>query len=251
MAGKGATAVTWVGADGWQTSTAFAREPVPEVVRALGPRPYERERGIVWERLLGEATYEGTDAGIGERPPTGWTNLFPHPLLSPEAPGEFIELWQTSPYADEQLGAIAASLVESYQLGRRDSVDFLGVSFPATDKVGHDFGPESHELQDVVVRLDRTLGALLTALDRLVGRDRYVLALSADHGVAPMPEARRARRRERRARAAGDGGRYGEHRARGRRPRPGPARGARRVHGGLPHRGGAGEGHRRDGRRRS
>ena len=192
MAGKGATAVTWVGADGWQTSTAYAREPVPEVVRALGPRPYERERGIVWERLLGEATYEGTDAGIGERPPTGWTNLFPHPLLSPEAPREFIELWQTSPYADEQLGVIAASLVESYQLGRRNSVDFLGVSFPATDKVGHDFGPESHELQDVVVRLDRTLGALLTALDRLVGRDRYALALSADHGVAPVPEARPA-----------------------------------------------------------
>ncbi len=193
MAGKGATAVTWVGVDGWQTSTAFARQPVPEVVRALGPVPYERERGIVWEPLLGAATYEGTDAGIGERPPTGWTNLFPHPLFSREAPREFIELWQTSPYADEQLGAVAAALVENYQLGRRGVVDFLGVSFPAIDKVGHDFGPDSYELQDTVVRLDRTLGALLTALDRLVGRDRYVLGLSADHGVAPVPEARQAR----------------------------------------------------------
>lgn len=192
MAGQGATSVTWVGADGWQTSTAYTREPLPEVMRALGPRVFERERGLVWERLLPAASYTGTDAGLGERPPTGWTNLFPHPLLSPEHPKEFLELWQTSPYADEQLGAVAASLVESYALGRRDAVDFLGVSFPAVDKVGHDFGPESHELQDTVIRLDRTLGTLLAALDRLVGRDRYVLALSSDHGVAPVPEQRRA-----------------------------------------------------------
>ena len=192
MAGKGATAVTWVGADGWQTSTAFAMAPVPEVSRALGVT-FERERGLVWERLLPEASYSGTDTGLGERPPTGWTGLFPHPLHSPEHPTQLIELWQTSPYADEQLGALATALVDSYRLGRRDAVDFLGVSFPATDKVGHDFGPESHELQDVLVRLDRTLGRLLESLDRLVGRDRYVLALSADHGVAPVPEQRRAR----------------------------------------------------------
>lgn len=192
MAGKGATAVTWVGADGWQTSTAYATAPVPEVARALGPRPFERERSLVWERLLGLDRYTGTDEGVAERPPTGWTALFPHPLLSPEHPKELIELWQTSPYADAQLGTLAASLVESYELGRRDAVDFLGVSFPATDKVGHDFGPESHELQDTLVQLDRTLGTLLDSLDRQVGRDRYVLALSADHGVAPVPEQRRA-----------------------------------------------------------
>jgi arylsulfatase A-like enzyme len=58
--------------------------------------------------------------------------------------------------------------------------------------VGHSFGPESHELQDTLLRLDRTLGALLTTLDRVVGRDRYVLGLSADHGVAMIPEAEQA-----------------------------------------------------------
>jgi arylsulfatase A-like enzyme len=193
MAGRGGTAVTWVGADGWQTSTAFSAAPVPEVARALGAAPFERERRLVWERLLPEASYTGSDIGLGERPPLGWTGLFPHPLHNPAHPHELIELWQTSPYADDQLGTLAAALVDSYALGRRDAVDFLAVSFPATDKVGHDFGPESHELQDVLIRLDRTLGTLLDALDRLVGRDKYVLALSADHGVAPVPEQRRAR----------------------------------------------------------
>ncbi len=192
MAGTGATAVTWVGADGWQTSTAYTAAPLPEVTRALGPRPFEHERTLVWERLLGLDAYTGTDDGMGERPPVGWTARFPHPLLSPTHPTALIELWQTSPFADATLGAVAESLVESFQLGRRDAVDFLGISFPVTDKTGHDFGPESHELQDTLIRLDRTLGALLDALDRLVGRDRYVLALSADHGVAPVPEQRRA-----------------------------------------------------------
>ncbi|MGE0363854.1 MAG: alkaline phosphatase family protein [Vicinamibacterales bacterium] len=192
MAGRSATAVTWVGASGWQSSTAFTSAPLPEVVRALGPHPFERERTLVWERLLEPAAYTGTDEGLGERPPTGWTARFPHPLLSPEHPKELIELWQTSPYADAQLATVAASLIESYQLGRRDAVDFLAVSFPATDKVGHDFGPESHELQDTLIRLDRTLGTLLTTLDRLVGRNRWALALSSDHGVAPVPEQRRA-----------------------------------------------------------
>ena len=193
MAGKGATAVTWVGADGWQTSTAYADRLVPEVVHALGPEPFLRERALVWERLHAPGSYEGADDGVGERPPTGWTSLFPHPLLSPDHPKELIELWQTSPYADEQVAIMAASLIESYQLGRRGVVDFLGVSFPATDKVGHDFGPDSHELQDTLLRLDRTLDTFLKALDTLVGRDRYALALSADHGVALVPEAQRAR----------------------------------------------------------
>lgn len=192
MAGKGATAVTWVGADGWQTSTAYTPTPLPEVVQALGPNPFERERAFVWDRLLEPAAYTGTDEGLGERPPPGWTARFPHPLLSPERPMGLIELWQTSPYADAQLAEVAVSLVESYRLGQRDGVDFLAVSFPAIDKVGHDFGPESHELQDTVIRLDRALGGLLRGLDRLVGRDRYALALSADHGVAPVPEQRRA-----------------------------------------------------------
>ena len=165
---------------------------MPEVVQALGPQPFDAERGVVWERLHGEASYEHTDAGIGERPPTGWTALFPHPLTSPVAPEEFLELWQTSPYSDRAVAALAANLVKSYQLGQRSAVDFLGVSFPAVDKVGHDFGPDSHELQDTIMRLDATLGTLLDALDAAVGRDRYALALSADHGVAPVPESRRA-----------------------------------------------------------
>jgi arylsulfatase A-like enzyme len=192
MAGKSATAVTWVGTDGWQTSSAYTDRPLPQVAQALGPDPFKDARGIVWEPSRQAGDYTGTDAGLGERPPKGWTALFPHPLTSPTAPQEFVELWQTSPYSDQAVATLAARLVQSFQLGQRGVVDFLGVSFPAVDKVGHDFGGDSVELQDTVLRLDATLGILLDALDSAAGRDGYALALSADHGVAPVPEARQA-----------------------------------------------------------
>jgi predicted AlkP superfamily pyrophosphatase or phosphodiesterase len=78
--------------------------------------------------------------------------------------------------------------VDALKLGQTKGTDFLGISFSALDLVGHDFGPTSHEVQDTLVRLDRTLGSLLGHLDRTVGAGNYVVALTADHGAAPIPE---------------------------------------------------------------
>jgi arylsulfatase A-like enzyme len=66
--------------------------------------------------------------------------------------------------------------------------DFLGVSFSSPDLVGHGFGPLSQEVQDMYAQLDLTIGTLLDRLDALVGRDRYVVALTSDHGVSLLPE---------------------------------------------------------------
>jgi predicted AlkP superfamily pyrophosphatase or phosphodiesterase len=79
-------------------------------------------------------------------------------------------------------------VAEHLRLGKAASTDMLAIGFSTLDKVGHDFGPNSHEIQDIMIRLDRTLGEFLTGLDRLVGAGNYTLALSADHGVAPIPE---------------------------------------------------------------
>lgn len=190
MAGRNATAVTWLGGNGWQTSSAFGR-PRPEVARFLAAQPYTNDRDAVWERLHPVQAYTGADDGVGERPATGWTSTFPHPL-SGTAKGTFHDLWEESPYSDAYLGAMAAAAIRDFRLGQRNIPDFLGVSFSATDLVGHSFGPDSHEVQDVLARLDRTLDRLLSTLDATVGRDRYVLAFSADHGVATVPEAAQA-----------------------------------------------------------
>jgi predicted AlkP superfamily pyrophosphatase or phosphodiesterase len=87
---------------------------------------------------------------------------------------------------------LAAALVESFQLGKHEGTDVLGIGFSSPDLIGHAFGPRSHEVQDTYAHLDRTIGALLDRLDALVGRDRYIVALTADHGVAPIPEQQTA-----------------------------------------------------------
>ena len=61
-------------------------------------------------------------------------------------------------------------------------------SYSALDYVGHAFGPRSLEVQDILVRLDKDLEELFAQLDQKVGRGNYVVGLSADHGVVPVPE---------------------------------------------------------------
>lgn len=191
LAGKAGTAVTWFGdTNAWSTSTAYTQTLVPAVEDFIETNPVERDRNIVWERVLDASRYQGDDDEPAERPRPAWTPRFPHPLAGPPGtlPVEFYNLWERSPYADAYLGRMATALVRSFDLGRRDVVDFLGVSFSSLDYVGHDFGPSSHEVQDALIRLDRTLGEFFAELDKTVGPDRYVVGLSADHGVAEIPE---------------------------------------------------------------
>ena len=118
------------------------------------------------------------------------TKEFPHTVkgTGAEIGGAFTDAWESSPFSDAYLAALANEAIDGMKLGRGPATDFLAISFSSLDKVGHDFGPDSHETQDVLVHLDRQLGALLDKLDRDVGKGNYVLGLSSDHGVAPVPE---------------------------------------------------------------
>jgi predicted AlkP superfamily pyrophosphatase or phosphodiesterase len=202
LAGRGGTAVTWFAdSNVWATSTAYAPKTAADVHRFVTDHPLERERSEIWDRIRPAADYAGADHSADERPRAGWTSTFPHPLSG--APGtaadRFVDLWKRSPYSDAYLGRMAAALTRDYRLGQREAVDYLAISLSALDYVGHDFGPASHEVQDTLFRLDRTLGTLFEALDASVGRDRYAVALSADHGVSAIPESLHA--------AGGDAGR--------------------------------------------
>jgi arylsulfatase A-like enzyme len=94
-----------------------------------------------------------------------------------------------SPWADAFIGDLAATLVSELKLGQSsDRTEMLAVGFSALDYLGHNYGPRSHEVQDMLARLDRVLGMLMATLDSKVGRDGYTIALSSDHGVALLPE---------------------------------------------------------------
>jgi predicted AlkP superfamily pyrophosphatase or phosphodiesterase len=193
LAGHGGDAVTWIDEayQEWETSTAFTPQRVAGVQTLLAANPIDADFGKIWTRRLPVERYASPDEGEGEAPPRGWSATFPHVLQgnNDKAPGrDFRGQWARSPFADAYVGRFAAAVSDSLQLGRDDQTDFLGVSFSSPDLVGHAFGPMSQEVQDVYAHLDATIGTLLDRLDALVGRDRYVVALTSDHGVSLVPE---------------------------------------------------------------
>jgi predicted AlkP superfamily pyrophosphatase or phosphodiesterase len=74
------------------------------------------------------------------------------------------------------------------KLGKGDNTDFLCVSLSATDYAGHQFGPNSVEVEDMYLRLDIQIASFLNYLDRTVGKGNYLLFLTADHGAAHNPQ---------------------------------------------------------------
>ena len=185
------TVVLWKEEGGpWLTSTAFTDTPWPDVEEFVRTRAITAAYGQQWTRLLPRPSYRFPDSGVGEAQPTQWDITFPHPIDSPNGKPDdmFASRWDHSPFSDTYLADLALHLLETQQLGRRSTTDFLAISFSALDLVGHEYGPRSHEVQDVIVRLDRTIGRVLDALDARVGRGQYTLALTSDHGVAEIPE---------------------------------------------------------------
>jgi predicted AlkP superfamily pyrophosphatase or phosphodiesterase len=88
---------------------------------------------------------------------------------------------------------LALDAVTALKLGQGEAVDLLEVSFSGHDRVGHEFGPDAPEALAEYLHVDREVGRLLDGLDARVGKGRYVVALSSDHGVAPVPERLKAR----------------------------------------------------------
>ncbi len=170
----------------WATSSAYTSAPWPVVDQFVTNHPISEDYGHAWTRAMPPSAYLFSDSGIGEIVPVE----FPHVLNSKSGTpdSDYRVMWRRSPQADRYLGALSQHLVRELRLGQSARTDVLAVSFSALDIVGHDYGPHSHEVQDVLVRLDETLGALLDTLDTLVGRDRWVLGISSDHGVAQIPE---------------------------------------------------------------
>lgn len=88
---------------------------------------------------------------------------------------------------------LALAAVRALSLGKDEVPDLLTVSFSGNDRIGHEFGPQSPEAAAELQVVDAEIGRLLEALDKAVGKGRYVVALSADHGAPPTPEALAAR----------------------------------------------------------
>jgi hypothetical protein len=192
MAGHKGVTATWMdGKTGaWETSSAY--EPQPFIEEYAKAHSIKADYGKTWALSLPEQQYFYQEKTPGAVAPNGWDLTFPHALRgkagSAEADDTFFEQWANSPFADTYLTKLMEQAVDSLGLGGGNGTDYLGVSYSSVDYVGHAFGPRSREIQDILITLDRDLGELFGFLDKKVGRGNYVVALSADHGVLPVPE---------------------------------------------------------------
>lgn len=187
LAGHTGDMVVWFDAGTFASSSAFGNPAW--LAPWLAAHPIEALVSAEWTRARPASAYLGTDDDKAARPTRGWTAAFPHKLSDTgTATTEFYDRWTRGPYSDAYLADMAIAAIDAMGLGQREGTDYLGVSFSALDLVGHKFGPNSHEVQDTLVRADETIGRLLAHLDAKVGRGNYVVALSADHGVGEVPE---------------------------------------------------------------
>ena len=142
--------------------------------------------GQTWERLLGNECYDEKDDEPWEEPLKGEKEpVFNHVVKSSK---DGFENLGPSPFSNQLLVEFAEAAIKGENLGRSGRPDLLSVSFSAVDAVGHKFGPYSQEVHDVVLRLDRQLSEFFSHLDSQIGLSNVVMALTADHGVAPVPE---------------------------------------------------------------
>jgi hypothetical protein len=193
LAGKLADAAYWMDKGRIVTSTHYMKE-LPAWVTAFN------EQGRVdsyfnktWDRLLPVAAYDklqGPDDVPGEGVDFGMPRTFPKRVnggaesLTPA----YYDAFETSPFKSEVLIDFARTVVEKENLGGRGVTDVLCLSFSVNDSIGHNYGPDSHEVMDITLRTDRMLADLFKFLDGRVGLKNCTIILTADHGVSPLPE---------------------------------------------------------------
>ena len=193
MAGAKADAAYWTEEGIFVTSTYY-RPALPAWVAEFnrthnGAQSFGRE----WDRLREKSLYDrvqGPDDAPGEDAPAGLPVTLPKRVTGTanRSDSSFFAAFDRTPWANELVAAMAQRLIEAEGLGTDDTPDLLAIGFSQPDAAGHTYGPDSHEIMDTYLRLDRTLAEFFDFLDARVGLDRCVIVLTADHGVAPLPE---------------------------------------------------------------
>jgi predicted AlkP superfamily pyrophosphatase or phosphodiesterase len=174
------------------TSTYYAKE-LPAWVRAWNQKKFaDPFFGKQWERALPESAYaiSQPDDSEAEGGGKGLGKTFPHPVdgkLTQPGP-DFYEAFAHTPFANDYEFDFAKAAVEGERLGARGVTDLLAISLSAIDLAGHDFGPFSQEVQDLVIRTDRQIADFLRWLEPRVGKEGVLVVVTADHGATPVPE---------------------------------------------------------------
>lgn len=187
MGGKNADCAFWYNRSvGGMVTSDYYMKSLPQWVKDFNASNWaEKNTPDAWTKSLPESEYEkiGPDEFAAEEKWKEKTS-FPHEFTF----GKKAEQINGSPYGDKIIVDFAMDAVKNEKLGQRGVTDLLCISLSNCDYVGHAQGPDSHEMLDLLVKIDQYLGELFLFLEKNVGKDKFVVALSADHAVCPLPE---------------------------------------------------------------
>lgn len=183
--GRAKQNVYWYSSKGSFTTSSYYADTLPDWLRAFNARRIPQSMaGRRWELSRPASAYPEPDSVAVEG--GGKDYLFPHVLSS--SPDEAASQLAGFPWMDELILSAALAGVRALDLGRGPVPDVLAVSLSTTDAIGHQYGPDSREAHDQILRLDHSLGAFLDSLFAMRDSTRVVIALTADHGITPFPE---------------------------------------------------------------
>lgn len=182
--GRARVPVYWLYNGAFSTSRYYA-DTLPSWVQAFNARIDTTQlRAATWTLLLPDTAYGEPDNVPFENGGSDYT--FPHHFVGlPGAPAR--ELNQL-PWIDSLTLSFALAGVHALRLGARGGPDLLSISLSTTDAIGHAFGPDSREIHDHLLHVDRWLGQFLDSLAAVVPAANTIVVLTADHGVTSIPE---------------------------------------------------------------
>lgn len=185
-AGRSADAAYWYdGKSGnWITSSWYMNN-LPKWINDFNDRKWpDQYLSKEWNTVfpIREYTESNPDDNPYEAPFKGEEKpVFPHNL--PALRGKSYDLVRRTPFGNTMTKDLGIAAIVGEKMGDDSIPDFLCMSFSATDYVGHQFGPSSIEVEDTYIRLDRDLADLLNFLDNQIGKGKYLIFLTADHGA--------------------------------------------------------------------
>lgn len=173
------------------TSTYYMKTAPPWLDAINNRRVPDSYAGREWTRLLADEGLYRKYAGEDNVPTEADTKdtTFPHVLSAAPGTPAFYDSFRRTPFADELTLEVALGALNAHGLGEDDTPDVLAVGFSANDVIGHAFGPDSQEIMDQLLRLDRTLKRLFEAAEAKAGAGRVLVILTADHSVMPLVES--------------------------------------------------------------
>lgn len=191
-AGHTANAAYWFhGMDeGQWISSSFYMDSLPQWVVEFNNSGKAASYFKTWNTLYPIETYveSGTDMNKFEGGFKGKeTATFPYNLQELRAHNNNFELLKAVAFGNDLTTDFAIAAIEGEKLGQNNDTDFLTLSYSSTDYVGHNFGVNSKEVQDTYLRLDKNIAELLQYLDKTVGKDQYIVFLTADHAAVDVP----------------------------------------------------------------